>query len=1087
MKSLKLLLTILLMNISLVALADDITLKYQLIQNPDFLTKDLAVAALNVMDYGADPTGQTDQTELFQKLLDRLANVGNPSKNRGDYRNLSGGILYVPAGRYLFKGQLVVPTGVTMRGDWKEPEAGKPITGTILAIEYAEGSSDEEQAFILMQPSTEVSHLAFWYPNQRINDVKVYPPTIHFGCNGVWGNDYVNARFITLVNSYIGIQFCTTHGGGCPNIYHLYGSPLYKGVLMDCLADVGRFDHIRFSSEVWSDSQLPDAPSQSSLSAWLRKEATGFVMRRNDWSYTCKLEVDGYHIGFHGDESPKNAQTYGMPNGHNYNWTLRDCEMGIYLSAMSRVGARFTRVKTPGCDIGVYATSGMTGPASFYGCNIEGSQKAIYVDDDAGASLILTDCEVDGETMVRSGQFLATSNLFGGDVSITPAARTIYTGNTLASGAQFNNQSLFECAISDEAAKLKALPDFPEEYMEIPETKPSRAALYVVTDAPFNAQPYAYGIDINQAVDCTSAIQKALDQAALDGGGIVYLPMGHYRMDGRLRIPTNVELKGASDLATVARGQGAILEIQADEGNENADPFITMDVSSGLRGITVDYPKQDSPLTPIVYPYTVRGNADCYIVNFAMRTVYRGIDFFTNKCDRHYVDYVSGHAFRNVIRIGGGSQDGLVTNIQCNPIAYGCGDETKFGSWPNSMKMADSYGLHYQDYAGSQNKEQLDFLVVGDCDHEVLYNNFAVVSNRGLLFQDDGKGGATNVKALGNAIDAAVYSVVVNGIGTDLDLVNSQLVSVNQTGAYVIDKELMGSYITMGEQVKNTVTIMGADNWGNGNCYASVHGGTLRLQQANITNSGALNTFEIGENGRVEVTDGKIQDVKTLVASSGKAGNGLSLQSAVVDLKGVAESDLSKATNLLPMSWELITGTMLPRDGWVATCNEGSYAPMNAIDGNAVTRWSTVASQTDGQWLQVDMRQPISINTVILDCSNSANDGPAGYQVEVATTEGDWKEVAHGANGGSCTVIMFPTQMAQYVRVTQTGTKSNYWSVHEFYVANSDEASDIKTVKSADEQIGKPRFYTLSGQFVAAPSAPGIYIDKNTRKKIIIR
>ena len=52
----------------------------------------------------------------------------------------------------------------------------------------------------------------------------------------------------------------------------------------------------------------------------------------------------------------------------------------------------------------------------------------------------------------------------------------------------------------------------------------------------------------------TSAIQQALNQASNDGGGIVFLLSGKYKVRGHLTIPSNVELRGAVDLWSVPHG-----------------------------------------------------------------------------------------------------------------------------------------------------------------------------------------------------------------------------------------------------------------------------------------------------------------------------------------------------------------------------------------------------------------------------------------------------------------------------------------------------------------------------------------------------
>lgn len=875
--------------------------RYQLIDNTDYPTKDLAVATLNVMDYGADNTGQQDQTELFQLLLCYLGNLQNAADK--NYTEVAGGILYVPEGRYLFKGQLTIPRGVTLRGDWQKPEKGQAIKGTILMVDYGKGNDDEEQAFIMMQPSTEVSHLAVWYPNQEAANIQAYPPTIHFGKKGIWGNDYCNARFITLVNSYTGIVFCTENGGGCPNIFELYGTPLYKGVQMDCIADVGRFDHICFTPDFWEDSQLEGAPGKGVTKSWLKANATGFVMRRNDWSYTCNYTAEGYHIGFHAQQSPSNAATKGSPNGHNYGWELKDCQTGILIDALSNSGAMFTRVNTPDCEIGVRTEAGATGPASFYACNLEGSQYAVLMNTGATSPILMQECHTKGLTHVLGGQLLTHANTFENDVIIGPQARTIFSGNTLLNGATLDNQSAYTCAVSDQWLDVKPLPLFDTKWMDIQVTHPARHALYVVTDSEFGALPVGYNEALSSAHDCTSAIQKALTKAGQEGGGIVYLPAGHYKMSGRLTIPSGVELKGASDIATVARGQGAILEVFTDEEAGNGLPFVTMEKGSGLRGISINYPNQDNPIAPRQYPYTVRGNADTYIVNVALRTAWQGVDLFSNKCDRHYVDYISGHCFRNVIRIGGNSEQGVVSNIQCNTGCYAYGDETKFGAWANSMKMADSSGLKYDQYAYSQNKEQLDFMVIGDCTDEVLYNNFLFGCNKGLVFQNDGNGGAS-VHALGNAVDGAVNTIVIEDMAADLDLINSQVVALDQNGDYVIDQPLKACFYTTGPRLTKSVNVFASNNWGSGSYFAKVQGGALNFYQANLAASGSSYTFNIANNCGVKIANALIQNVKVLMSTPRSMERLATIYSTVVDFNGSArQSMLKTGSDILTTKW----------------------------------------------------------------------------------------------------------------------------------------------------------------------------------------
>lgn len=840
---------------------------YRLIDNPSFPTSDLAVAAVTVTERGVDNTGASDCTAKVQQILDELAGVGTRSGERGNYENLTGGVVYFPEGRYRFDGQITVPRGMTIRGDWRKPDKHSRAAGTVFVVNPTQWSDDQALSFITMQPCTEVSHITFWYPGQTAPAVKAAPPTILMGQTVYWGNEYCNVRFCTFLNSYTAVKFNETNGGGCPNIFEVYGTPLHTGIEMDRLADVGRLDHISFAPDYWANSGLEGAPSPAAIRSWLRDNATGIIMRRNDWTYTCNFEATGYAVGYRGEASPQETM-YCPPNGHHYNFTLTDCRVGVELADVSYIGIMFTRIATEGCDVGFNILHEGNGPVQLLGCNI-GAKTAIQVSDQSKPIVTLQECEVSGPVIVNQGQFQSVNSSFSDDVVIAPDARCILVGNNFSDGARLLNESRYQCEVSEQRLKLKPLPDFKDEWMEVKQTLPARKALYVVT----GLNPLHVTDNLDSAPDCTAAIQHRLDEAGNAGGGIVYLPQGHYRIDGTLRIPDGVELKGASDLANVPHGQGAILESYANHGNENGTPLISMGVGSGLRGVTVNYPRQTDSDKPVAYPYTVRANKDCYIVNLAIRAAYRGVDLFTNRCDNHYVDYLGGHAFRNVLHVGGDSHGGTVSNIQCNTIAYARGDETKFGAWPNSKT---DRGAGRDAYA--QNPRDLDFFIIGDCTDQVLYNNFLFGCNKGMVFQSDGLGGAADCHSLGNAVDDAVNTFVFESTRTDIDLINSQVVALNH------GDNLQATFLTTGPEMLHTVTMFSSDHWGGGNFFANVQNGTVNLYSAHMDQSGRVNSFNT-QGGTLYLVNGVMNNIQRFAATSGQESR-LGVYASTLDPKG---------------------------------------------------------------------------------------------------------------------------------------------------------------------------------------------------------
>jgi fibronectin type 3 domain-containing protein len=129
---------------------------------------------------------------------------------------------------------------------------------------------------------------------------------------------------------------------------------------------------------------------------------------------------------------------------------------------------------------------------------------------------------------------------------------------------------------------------------------------------------------------------------------------------------------------------------------------------------------------------------------------------------------------------------------------------------------------------------------------------------------------------------------------------------------------------------------------------------------------------------------------------------------------------------------------VLSRVGWIASSSTtGGDSPANAIDGVASTRWSTGASQTSGQWFQVDMGTTNTFNEIVLDATASSGDYPRGYQVNVSNDGINWGNPVSSGNGTSAVItITFPNTVARFIRVTQTrsGVTGNYWSIHEFNV-----------------------------------------------------
>ena len=87
----------------------------------------------------------------------------------------------------------------------------------------------------------------------------------------------------------------------------------------------------------------------------------------------------------------------------------------------------------------------------------------------------------------------------------------------------------------------------------------------------------------------------------------------------------------------------------------------------------------------------------------------------------------------------------------------------------------------------------------------------------------------------------------------------------------------------------------------------------------------------------------------------------------------------------------------------------------------------------NGQTVTVDMAAAHSIRQLTMDSAGSTNDYAHGYQVNLSTDGVNWgSPVATGAGTAALVTVTFPAQNARYIRVTQTGSSSSWWSIAEF-------------------------------------------------------
>jgi len=266
--------------------------------------------------------------------------------------------------------------------------------------------------------------------------------------------------------------------------------------------------------------------------------------------------------------------------------------------------------------------------------------------------------------------------------------------------------------------------------------------------------------------------------------------------------------------------------------------------------LSFHYPEQDydggdnDPETGmygmVPYPYLIRGiGSDVYAINLAATIPYQLLDLATNRCDRHYIDYIYSTALKTGIHVGNGSEDGQIHNCQFNPSAY-----THQGDYYDSIPSGTGVGIHKILW-----RDATPYLF-GDMTGEVLHENFVFGGARGMHLVEEGSEGPSGY-CMGMGVDQCTNAFQIDNIGSGgLDVINSQIVTVNGTS---------GHYLETGVSFNDTFRMFGSAGWGTHQYSAVINGGDVRLQLFHLAPDGEDGVFVVNNNASLQNLGGNLR------------------------------------------------------------------------------------------------------------------------------------------------------------------------------------------------------------------------------------
>eukprot|EP00118_Oscarella_pearsei_P005828 m.26768 g.26768 ORF g.26768 m.26768 type:complete len:456 (+) comp29501_c0_seq3:37-1404(+) len=401
----------------------------------------------NVVDFGANGDGKTDNTRPFQSALNAAGNN-------------QGGTVLIPAGNFFFIGSLTVPKAVALEGTYKsvpshapgQNPSDTPTDGTVLMPTGGKGN-ESGTPFISLTEDSFLRGVTIYYPRQPGDRLpSPYPWSISMSGNNAAVTD---VECLNCFNAVRAVSAARHY------IARIQGQPINTGIFVDQTYDIGRIEDVHWN---------PWYSNKKEFMAWQVLNGRAFVFARTDWEYVFNTFAFGYAIGYHftaskdgscngnflgiGADMATNASVqvdaadaFGILITNGEFTAFADPKFGqsaadptqVVVTATNKGSVRFVNSAFwgPSNSIAKISGSGTTGFGDCTLCQWDQSKKgrsAIEIDGATG-NLMVNNCDFqhDGNQIdLGSSPTLAraviTGNVFQGATRVTGKARNTQMG-----------------------------------------------------------------------------------------------------------------------------------------------------------------------------------------------------------------------------------------------------------------------------------------------------------------------------------------------------------------------------------------------------------------------------------------------------------------------------------------------------------------------------------------------------------------------------------------------------------------------------------------------------------------------------------
>ncbi len=336
-----------------------------------YINKDAKVADIVCSQengYAVDKTGKSPSTIGIQSAID-------------DCYALGGGTVYLPAGEYLVSARINLRPYVTLVGDYVSPEDYNGDYGTVIlaGVKSTKDDVGENVNLIRMYGSTGLIGVTFYYPDQYADIIMPYGYTVEIPGGIVDdAHNVFTLKNITFLNSYKGICASITKHSTKNSITHeqlhlenISGTILREGVHLTNSSEVGTFRGIKFTPDIWANSdEAHNAPQREEIVSYTKAHSVGMIIGDLEWQEIRDIELEGYHTGIYFTDGDR-VTDYSMSFiGSLYNVSITDAVYGIYVEQMyEHMGIQFYKTTVSADEYAVINNSPQTDGHMQFSCS----------------------------------------------------------------------------------------------------------------------------------------------------------------------------------------------------------------------------------------------------------------------------------------------------------------------------------------------------------------------------------------------------------------------------------------------------------------------------------------------------------------------------------------------------------------------------------------------------------------------------------------------------------------------------------------------------------------------------------------------